>query len=177
MVVVALFRTRAGFFARQWIAEDRALQIEEPKVARAEFVPLAHSEMVVDKAQIIAMQTNPRALILDVRVAERYEGKIEPIDPRAGHVPGAKNAPLAGNLRGGTDMRLLSPNDLRNRFDRLGASAAEQIAVYCGSGINASQAVFALYLAGFEQAKLYEGSWSDWSRDASLPAATGPNPK
>lgn len=157
----------------QWLAEGRAVQTEIHQVTRVEFVPHARPEMVVNKAQVNAMRENPRALILDVRIADRYEGKIEPIDPRAGHVPTAKNAPIGGNLRGADDVRFLTPDELRTRYNRLGASDAEQIAAYCGSGINASQGVFALYLAGFEHAQLYEGSWSDWSRDPSLPAAIG----
>lgn len=160
----------------QWIAEGRPLQTEIPSVARAEFIARLHPEMVADKKVIKSMQNNSRALILDSRVAERYEGKIEPIDPRAGHIPSAKNAPIAENLRGDNDFRFLSSNALRARFDRLGASDADEIAAYCGSGVNAAQTVFALNLAGFSHAKLYEGSWSDWSRDKDLPAASGPNP-
>lgn len=161
----------------QWVADGRPLQTETPSVARAEFVAHPHPEMVVDKEAIKSMQNDSRALILDVRVAERYEGKIEPIDPRAGHIPGAKNAPIAGNLRSDSDFRFLSPDDLRKRYDQLGARDANEIVAYCGSGVNAAQAVFALNLAGFVSAKLYEGSWSDWSRDKDLPAALGPNPK
>lgn len=161
----------------QWIAEGRPLQTETPKVVRENFVAQSpRREMVVDKAQVGKLAASSNAVVLDVRLPERYRGDVEPIDPRAGHVPGAKNAPIAGNLRGATDMSFLSPVDLRARFDRLGASHAEKIVAYCGSGINASQAVFALCLAGFNNALLYEGSWSDWSRDNNLPAATGPNP-
>lgn len=160
----------------QWTAEGRPLQSEEPQVARTEFVGRPRSELIVDKEKVKSMQNNSRALILDVRVAERYEGIVEPIDPRAGHVPGAKNAPIAGNWRSATDFRFLSPGDLRARFDRLGVNKVDQVVTYCGSGINACQTVFALNLAGFDHALLYEGSWSDWSRDKNLPAATGPNP-
>jgi thiosulfate/3-mercaptopyruvate sulfurtransferase len=160
----------------QWLTENRPVQTEVPQVARAKFVARPRPELMVDKEKMKAMQNDSRALILDVRVAERYEGKIEPIDPRAGHVPGAKNAPIAGNLRSANDMRFLSPAELRARFDGLGASQANQIVAYCGSGINACQSVFALNLAGLDNALLYEGSWSDWSRDNNLPAATGPNP-
>lgn len=160
----------------QWLAEGRSLQKEIPSVARAEFIAHPHPEMAANKEIIKSMQNNSRALILDVRVAERYEGKVEPIDPRAGHVPGAKNAPIAGNLHSDTDFRFLSHDDLRARYDRLGASDADEIAAYCGSGVNAAQAVFALHLAGFDRVKLYEGSWSDWSRDKDLPAAVGQEP-
>jgi thiosulfate/3-mercaptopyruvate sulfurtransferase len=161
----------------QWVAEERPLQIDVPIFRRTTFNPVAHPDMVVNKETIDRLRTDARARILDVRLAERYEGKVEPIDSRAGHVPGAINAPLAGNWASPTDRRFLSPADLRERFKRLGVNKAEQVVAYCGSGVNACQMLFALNLAGFSNALLYEGSWSDWSRDPSLPMATGPNPK
>ena len=83
--------------------------------------------------------------------------------------PAPQNVPIAGNLRSATDLRFLSAEELRGRYEKLGVGKAERIVTYCGSGINACQTVFALTLAGFTNARLYEGSWSDWSRDASLP--------
>lgn len=161
----------------QWMAEGRSLQTEIPQVAPKIFIaPSPRREMMADKAQVGKLAASSNAIVFDVRVPERYRGDIEPIDPRAGHVPSAKNAPIAGNLRSTTDMRFLSPTDLRARFDQLGARHADKIVAYCGSGVNASQAVFALYLAGYDHALLYEGSWSDWSRDNNLPVATGENP-
>ena len=125
--------------------------------------------MAIDKHAVNALRNEARALILDARVPERYRGEVEPIDARAGHIPGATNAPLAGNLRGAADLRFLPRDELRARYEKLGAGRAEKIVAYCGSGINASQTLFALHLAGFTEALLYEGSWSDWSRDPSLP--------
>lgn len=160
----------------QWIAENRTLQTEVPVFPRATFVPHPRPEMVVDRQVINAMRNDPRALILDVRVPERYAGTIEPIDPRAGHIPGATNAPIGGNLRDANDPRLLDPAALRARFESLGAGKAERIVSYCGSGVNACQNVFALTLAGFDNALLYEGSWSDWSSDPNAPLAVGDKP-
>jgi thiosulfate/3-mercaptopyruvate sulfurtransferase len=159
----------------RWIAEGRSLATDTPTFARANFIPRPRPEMVVNREQVRSMANNPRDLVIDVRVADRYTGKIEPIDPRPGHVPGAKNAPLAGNLRASDDTRFLEPGALRTRYDALGADKAEHIAAYCGSGVNASQTVFALTLAGYQNVVLYEGSWSDWSR-SEFPAATGENP-
>jgi thiosulfate/3-mercaptopyruvate sulfurtransferase len=122
------------------------------------------------------LRSDPSALVLDSRAKERYEGLVEPIDPKAGHIPGARNAPLAGNLRSSDDVRFLDPAALRARFDALGANKAQRIVAYCGSGVNACQNVFALELAGFKDALLYEGSWSDWSSDDSAPVAVGPEP-
>ncbi|MBI5653920.1 MAG: sulfurtransferase [Chloroflexi bacterium] len=158
-----------------WIAEGRALQTDAPTFPRAIFVPRARREMLADRHAVEAMRNDPRAVILDSRVAERYAGKIEPIDPRAGHIPGAVNAPLAGNLRAPDDLRFRDALELRARFASLGANDAKQIVAYCGSGVNACQNIFALELAGFAPAQLYEGSWSDWS-SLDLPTATGENP-
>ena len=159
-----------------WLAEGRALQTDAPTFPRANFVPRARPEMIGDRDAVEKMRTDPRALILDSRVAERYTGKIEPIDPRAGHIPGAINAPLAGNLRAPDDFRFRDAADLRARFASLGADDAKHIVAYCGSGVNACQNIFALELAGFALAQLYEGSWSDWSSDPNAPLATGLNP-
>lgn len=161
----------------QWIAEGRPLQTETPHIPPKKFV--AHSprnEMVVDKNAVRRLVRDPNALVVDVRVSERYRGEIEPIDPIAGHVPGAKNAPIAGNLKSATDLRFREPAQIRQRFEKLGAHPDTTIVAYCGSGVNAAQTVFALKLAGFKNVLLYEGSWSDWSRDPNLPIATGENP-
>ena len=131
--------------------------------------------MVTDRAGVAAAIANVNNLVLDVRLPERYEGVVEPIDPRAGHIPGARNAPIGGNLRGSGDYRFRSPDELCTRFAGLGADRAERIVCYCGSGVNACQSILALSVAGYESL-LYEGSWSDWSSDKDSPLATGPNP-
>lgn len=158
-----------------WISEGRPLETEAPRVPSATFVPHPNPEMVVDQATVDALRNDPNALVLDVRVPERYQGKIEPLDPRAGHIPGAKNAPLSTNLRGEEDTRFHDPSRLKREYEKMGADRAEKIVCYCGSGVNACQTVFALNLAGFT-ALLYEGSWSDWSSNPERPAKTGPNP-
>ncbi len=158
----------------RWNAEGRPLQTEIPSVPVASFVPHPHPEMVVNADSVDALRRDPSALVLDVRAAERYEGKIEPIDPRAGHVPGAVSAPYTGNVN--EDKRFNSPEKLRARFAQLGAENKQHIVSYCGSGVNACQNIFALELAGFDDTLLYEGSWSDWSGDPNRPMATGPKP-
>jgi thiosulfate/3-mercaptopyruvate sulfurtransferase len=130
--------------------------------------------MVVDAAAVDALRRDPRALVLDARVTERYEGQVEPIDPQAGHIPGARSAPYPGNLR--EDGRMRSAEDLRERYLALGADSADKIVCYCGSGVTAAHTIFALHLAGRDGALLYEGSWSDWSSDPTRPVATGPEP-
>ncbi|WP_288336112.1 sulfurtransferase [uncultured Gordonia sp.] len=112
-------------------------------------------------------------VILDARAGERYRGETEPMDPRAGHVPGAVSVPTAGNLA--DDGRFLSPEQLRERFTAAGVTENAQIIAYCGSGINAAHELAALAIAGFSGA-LFPGSWSQWSADPELPAAVGPTP-
>lgn len=110
---------------------------------------------------------------MDARAGERYRGEVEPVDPRAGHIPGAVSAPTGENLA--TDGTFLSPELLRERFEVLGADATSRIGVYCGSGVTAAHQIAALALAGFD-ATLFAGSWSAWSADPTRPAATGPEP-
>ncbi|WP_205631768.1 sulfurtransferase [Microbacterium sediminis] len=107
--------------------------------------------------------------LIDARAPERYRGETEPIDPVAGHIPGALNLPSTGNV----DERgfFHAPETLRARFEPAAAHDA-RIAAYCGSGVFASHAVAALAIAGHEAA-LYPGSWSQWSNDPSRPVATG----
>ncbi len=159
----------------QWTSEGRPLERQVPAVTPTRFVPRPRPEMLVDQATMNALRDDPKALILDVRVPERYQGQVEPIDPRAGHVPGARNAPIGNNLRGGNDMRFREPEALHEQYHKLGADHVDKIVCYCGSGVNACQSIFALQVAGFN-AILYEGSWSDWSSNPDRPVATGPKP-
>ncbi|WP_072689946.1 sulfurtransferase [Rhodococcus marinonascens] len=113
-----------------------------------------------------------RGVLLDARAAERYSGDIEPIDPRAGHIPGARSAPTSENLE--HDGRFLPAEALRRRFTALGVGPDTAVGVYCGSGVTAAHQVAALALAGVDAA-LYPGSWSQWSSDPNLPVAVGPS--
>lgn len=109
-------------------------------------------------------------VLLDVRAGERYRGEVEPVDPVAGHVPGARSAPTSGNV--GADGRFLDPAGLRDRFAALGVTGAEPVGAYCGSGVAATHTVLALAIAGIDAA-LYAGSWSEWVTDPSRPVGTG----
>lgn len=112
-------------------------------------------------------------LLLDARAAERYRGEVEPVDPRAGHIPGAVSAPTGENLA--ADGTFLPADELRKRFAELGAGTAERVGVYCGSGVTAAHQIAALEIAGFE-ALLFPGSWSAWSADPDRPATKGSRP-
>lgn len=111
-------------------------------------------------------------LLLDARAGERYRGETEPVDPRAGHVPGAVSAPTGDNLA--PDGRFRDPAALRARFAALGA-LDRPVGVYCGSGVTAAHQVAALAAVGV-RAALYPGSWSAWSNDPARPVATGAQP-
>lgn len=110
------------------------------------------------------------AVVIDARAAERYRGDVEPVDPRAGHIPGAVNVPFGGNLDAGG--RFLAPDLLRVRFEAVGVRDAADAIVYCGSGVTACHDLLALEHAGLGRGRLYPGSWSQWSA-TERPAATG----
>jgi thiosulfate/3-mercaptopyruvate sulfurtransferase len=109
-------------------------------------------------------------VLLDARAGERYRGEVEPIDPRAGHIPGATSAPTTANLN--ADGRFRSPEELRERFAAVGADGSQPVAVYCGSGVTAAHEVAALAIAGVDAA-LYPGSFSQWSNHDELRVDTG----
>ena len=110
-------------------------------------------------------------VLLDARVPERFRGEQEPYDPVAGHIPGARNAPSAGNLD--NDGRYLPPEALRERYEALGVREGVPAGAYCGSGISAAQNIAALEITGITGVALYPGSWSAWCADPSRPVATG----
>ncbi|MBD8044260.1 sulfurtransferase [Arthrobacter sp. Sa2BUA2] len=109
-------------------------------------------------------------VLIDARAPERFRGEHEPIDPRAGHIPGAVNIPAAGNLE--ANGRFADAGVLRSRFEAAGVDGTKPVAAYCGSGVYAAAAVAALAVAGFDAA-LYPGSWSEWSSTPGAPVATG----
>lgn len=149
-------------------------------VATEEVVPAAgditinslHGLAAVDADAVAAQAQSPDNLVFDARAAARYRGDEEPLDPRAGHIPGAVSAPTAENLTADGTFKPVA--ELRERFEKLGAGAAP-VTVYCGSGVTATHQIAALAIAGYDAA-LYPGSWSEWSSDPQRPVATGPTP-
>ena len=165
---------------RAWTAAGLPLTTDEPAaVAAGDFVAVPGYLPVLDAAGAAALARS--GVLFDARAGERYRGETEPIDPVAGHIPGAVSAPTAGNV--GPDGRFLPPDELRRRFAALGADPerasgpgpAAAIGAYCGSGVTAAHEVLALDLAGIPAA-LYVGSWSGWTADPARPVATGPDP-
>jgi thiosulfate/3-mercaptopyruvate sulfurtransferase len=154
-----------------WVAEDEPVSSETPPPGRGDFVarpggmPLLRSEAAGTFAR--------EGLLLDARVPERYAGEDEPVDPVAGHVPGAVNVPGAELLT--DDGRLLPHDQLLARFEKAGYDGGP-VGAYCGSGIAAAHTVLALAVAGVHDAALYADSWSGWITDPHRPVATGPEP-
>lgn len=124
---------------------------------------------VVDLSEVDALRTDPDWKVLDVRSTPRYRGETEPIDPVAGHIPGAINLPFANNMDG---SRFKSPEALRDQYrDLLGNTPVNRLVVHCGSGVTACHTLLALSAAGLEGASLYVGSWSEWCRNP-MPVGT-----
>ena len=147
------------------------LEEGELEVARGDFIASPpDGSKIVNFEDVVALRGVP---LIDSRAGERYRGETEPIDPKKGHIPGARSAPFAGNLD--DEGRFRPKEELRARFAALDVEEGAGVVVYCGSGVNACHNLLALELAGITDARLYAGSWSDWShRDA--PVATGPQP-
>ena len=113
-------------------------------------------------------------LLLDARAPERYEGREDPIDPVAGHIPTAISAPYAENTA--HDGRFLTPHELGARLTALGLGGDRSVVTYCGSGVTACSNVLAAVVAGLPAPLLYPGSWSDWCTTPGMPVAVGPEP-
>jgi thiosulfate/3-mercaptopyruvate sulfurtransferase len=155
-----------------WLAGERHVDIGEPDPPTPGDVDLLGGQLPVLDADTAADLART-GVLLDARAGERYRGEVEPIDRRAGHIPGAISAPATATLTAHGSYR--SPDELRAHFAALGATRGEEVAAYCGSGVSAAQLVAALAIAGIDAA-LYVGSWSEWSADPDRPAATGPDP-
>ena len=156
---------------RAWTAEGRSVTAEETLPERGDFVARPGAMAVVDAAG--AARIAREGALLDARAAERYRGEVEPVDPVAGHIPGALSVPTAAS--NAEDGRFLGDADLKRRFAAAGVDATHPVAAYCGSGVTAAHEVLALELAGIEAA-LYPGSWSEWVADRTRPVATGADP-
>ncbi len=153
---------------KAWCAAGGPMSSEPAVVAPGTFYGTPDNSLLIDARQLLADLQQPGLTLLDARALPRFLGEQEPIDPVAGHIPGAHCVPFNGNL--GEDGRFLSPQALEERFRPLVATAsAERLVAYCGSGVTACHNLFALCLAGHPLAKLYAGSWSEWITDPQRP--------
>ncbi len=157
-----------GFAA--WCAAGAPVATEPTCVSEGTFVVSMGAMATLDAAA--AERLARTGVLLDARAPERYRGETEPVDPVAGHVPGAVSAATTRNV--GPEGRMRPPDELGSLFASLGVDGSRPVGVYCGSGVTAAHEVLALELAGI-RAALYVGSWSNWVAEGR-PVATGPDP-
>jgi thiosulfate/3-mercaptopyruvate sulfurtransferase len=158
----------------KWIRERRPTASGDEQRARATFTPLLRTDMRLGVEEVAARLSDQSMLLVDARAPERFEGRSEPIDRAAGHIPGAANHFFKTNLA--DEGTMLPPEALREGFARvLKGRDPSQAVMYCGSGVTACQNLLALEHAGLPGARLYAGSWSEWSSDPSRPTEKGPS--
>ncbi|WP_060480827.1 sulfurtransferase [Pseudomonas sp. NBRC 111119] len=157
---------------KAWHAAHLPLSLDPPLKREGAFVGQPDGKLLIDAEHLARRLGASDLTLLDARAQPRFRGEVEPIDPVAGHIPGAQCAAFTDNL--GPDGRFLPPEQLRQRFDQqLAGRAPEQVVAYCGSGVTACHNLFALALAGYPLGKLYAGSWSEWINDPARGVATG----
>jgi thiosulfate/3-mercaptopyruvate sulfurtransferase len=128
---------------------------------------ISGDSLTIDEAAALAAS----GVLLDVRAPERFRGEVEPMDPIAGHVPGAVNLPTTVHVR--EDGTLRDLDELRARLAEAGVTDGVEVGAYCGSGITAAHSALVMIEAGI-QPKIFHGSWSQWSNTQDRPIATGP---
>jgi thiosulfate/3-mercaptopyruvate sulfurtransferase len=160
-----------GGYAK-WVREGRPVTTEAPSVRPATFA-LRRVGPFLSANDVLANLGGHRITLIDARGAERYRGDVEPLDPVAGHIPGAINRPYTQNVE--ADGTFKTPEKLRAEFTALtGGSPPATIVNYCGSGISACHNLLAMEIAGIRGTMLYPGSWSEWCADPARPVARGP---
>ncbi|MGI9455639.1 MAG: sulfurtransferase [Aeoliella sp.] len=152
-----------------WTSAGLTTTAEVPTPARREFTGKPDSSLWLTTDELARALDANEVLLIDAREVERFRGETEPIDPVAGHVPGAINLPFAENI--GNDRRFCSPEELRRRFTAVIGDRGSIVSM-CGSGVTACHNLLALEIAGFPDARLYAGSWSEWIRDPARGVAT-----
>ncbi len=151
-----------------WDGAIESAAVERPRAAfTARAFPPERLASIDDAA-------DPDLVVIDARPIERYRGGPDPVDPRSGHIPGARSLPCRENVD--ADGRLLPIDELRQRFRQAGVRDGASVVCYCGSGVTACHNLLALEHAGLGEGRLFPGSWSQWSRDPRRPLATGEEP-
>ncbi len=165
-------RVLDGGFAG-WCAEGRPVAVgQESRAPHVITTAAGRRHMLVTAGEVARVLGDSAWRLLDARAAERFRGDVEPLDPVAGHIPGAINAPWIDNV--GPDGRMRAPAELRRRFERaLSGVAPDHAIAYCGSGVSACHDLLGMEAAGLHGARLYAGSWSEWCADPTRPVARG----
>ncbi len=160
-----------GGFAK-WTKEGRAVTTDVPRPLPASFTTRRVTP-TVSASGVRASLHRHTLFLIDARAPERFRGDVEPIDPVAGHIPGAHNRSYTQNLD--ADGTFKHPAFLRAEFNALlGGASHETVVHHCGSGVSACHNILAMEVAGFPGTRLYPGSWSEWSADPSRPIAREP---
>ncbi|MFJ4052245.1 sulfurtransferase [Pseudomonas sp. NPDC089743] len=157
---------------KAWHAAGQPLSLDAPARYEGTFSGKPDTKLLIDAEHVVTELASPELTLIDARALPRFRGDVEPIDPVAGHIPGAQCAAFTDNLN--EEGRFLAPEQLRQRFaEKLGGRSAERLVAYCGSGVTACHNLFALALAGYPLGRLYAGSWSEWINDPAHQVATG----
>jgi thiosulfate/3-mercaptopyruvate sulfurtransferase len=155
----------------KWLKEGRPVEAEVRNRPPGQFEARRRPELELTTAEVRNALGRSDFRLLDARAGERYRGEVEPIDPVAGHIPGALSAPFEENLE--ADGTLRSPEELRARYlDLLGGVPSHRAGVYCGSGVTAAHNILACEIGGLAPPRLYAGSWSEWITDPRNPVST-----
>lgn len=157
---------------KAWHAAGLPLSLDPPQNGRGTFSGALDASLLIDAQALQQRLGEPAMTLLDARALPRFKGEVEPIDPIAGHIPGAQCAAFTDNL--GADGRFLPAEQLKQRFaEKLGERSPTELVAYCGSGVTACHNLFALCLAGYPLGRLYAGSWSEWINDPQRGVAKG----
>lgn len=160
---------------RAWLREGWPVAAGEESRAPRRFTPRLRPELLIDADEIAARLGTPNLVLLDARGRDRFRGENETVDPKAGHIPGARSAPFVENLDSEGYFR--SAEELRGRFTEIMEDRpGDEVVLYCGSGVTAAHNALAMVYAGLREPRLYVGSWSDWITDPARPIATGDEP-
>jgi thiosulfate/3-mercaptopyruvate sulfurtransferase len=155
-----------------WVNSGAAVESGLEERASSLFIPHVRRRRVIETDEILTRLNDAELLLFDSRAETRFSGEEEPIDPVAGHIPGARLAPHQNVLD--AEGKFLTKDKLRHHFQAmLGGRSARDAVFYCGSGVTAAQNVLAVAYAGLGDARLYAGSWSEWITDPGRPVATG----
>ena len=157
---------------KAWHSAGFPLSLDAPVIEPGTFAGTPDNHLLLDAEHLQKRLGQPGLTLIDARAQARFRGEVEPIDPVAGHIPGAQCAAFNENL--GSDGRFLPAEQLKQRFAaQLQGRSPDELVAYCGSGVTACHNLFALSLAGYPLGKLYAGSWSEWITDPQRAIATG----
>jgi thiosulfate/3-mercaptopyruvate sulfurtransferase len=157
---------------KKWKKEGRSVTTETPQVARESFKVELHPEKLATKEEILKNLDNPQLVILDARSPKEYTGE-DKRSSRGGHIPGAINLNWVLNITTDDVQTFLPTDELAEMFEQEGVSKDKEVAALCQTGVRGAHSYFTLRLLGYENVKVYDGSWAEWGNDPNTPVVTG----